>query len=89
MPSQAFAPGLAFVLALASEFRRATAAAERYEQLKCTARASDDPETSPARRIYVEFYSDRCGNERSRPSRDSSRKLDFLNQLRTRAFPGS
>ena len=59
MPSQAFAPGLAFVLAVASEFRRATAAAERYEQLKCTARASDAPETSPARRIYVEFYSDR------------------------------
>jgi hypothetical protein len=59
VPGQIFAPVLAFVLAVAAEFRRATAAAERYEQLRRTARACDDPEASPARRVYVEFYSGR------------------------------
>jgi hypothetical protein len=59
MPGQAFAPGLAFVLAVAAEFRRATAATERYEQLRRTVRACDDPAANPARRVYVEFYSDR------------------------------
>jgi hypothetical protein len=59
VPGQAFAPGLAFVLAAVAEFRRANAAAERYEQLRRTARACDVPEASPTRRVYVEFYSDR------------------------------
>jgi hypothetical protein len=54
----AFAPGLAFVLAIATEFRRAAAATHRYERLKRMARAADDPAASPARRIYIEFYSD-------------------------------
>jgi len=44
-------------VALAGEYRRATAAAYRYEQLKRRPRARDDPETSVARRIYLEFYS--------------------------------
>lgn len=57
VPDQAFAPGLAFVLAVAAEFRRATAAAGRYEQLRRMARAYDDPEAGPARQVYVEFYS--------------------------------
>lgn len=34
LPGQAFVPGWAFVLAVAAEWRRATAAAHRYEQLK-------------------------------------------------------
>lgn len=57
MPSQAIAAGWAFVLAVAEEFRRATAAAHRYEQLKRMARAGDEPELNAARRIYTEFYS--------------------------------
>jgi hypothetical protein len=56
--AQAFAPGLAFVLAIATEFRRAAAATHRYERLQCMARARDDPAVSTARRIYMEFYSD-------------------------------
>ena len=55
----AFAPGLAFVLAIATEFRRAAAATHRYERLQSMARAGDDPAVSTARRIYIEFYSDR------------------------------
>jgi hypothetical protein len=55
----AFAPGLAFVLAIATEFRRAAAATHRYERLQRMARAGDDPAVSTARRIYIEFYSDR------------------------------
>ena len=55
----AFAPGLAFVLAIATEFRRAVAAAHRYERLQRTAIAGDDPAVSTARRIYMEFYADR------------------------------
>ena len=54
----AFALGLAFVLAIATEFRRAAAATHRYERLQCMARARDDPAVSTARRIYMEFYSD-------------------------------
>ena len=54
----AFAPGLAFVLAIATEFRRAAAATHRYERLKRIATARDDPAVSTARRIYMEFYSD-------------------------------
>ena len=52
-------PGLAFVLAIATEFGRAAAAAHRYERLQRMARAPDDPAVSTARRIYVEFYADR------------------------------
>jgi hypothetical protein len=59
VPGQSCAPGLAFALAVAAEFRRAIAASERYEHLKRTARACDDPEASPARRVYMEFYRDR------------------------------
>jgi hypothetical protein len=51
-------PGLAFVLAIATEFRRAAAATHRYERLKRIATARDDPAVSTARRIYMEFYSD-------------------------------
>jgi hypothetical protein len=58
-PRRAVAPGWAFVLALAAEFRRATAAAGRYERLRCTAQAAGHPEASPARRVYAEFYSGR------------------------------
>jgi len=49
----------AFTLAVALEVRRAIAAASRYEQLRLKRRAGDDPEANPARRIYLEFYSDR------------------------------
>jgi hypothetical protein len=52
------APVFAFVLAVVAEFRRAVAAMERYEQLRYTARACDDPDASPARRVYVEFYAE-------------------------------
>jgi hypothetical protein len=45
------------LLAVASEFRRAIAAASRYEQLRLKPRAFDDPDAHPARRIYREFYS--------------------------------
>jgi hypothetical protein len=55
---QAFARGSAFVIAVAAEFRRAMAAAHRYEQLKRMARARDKPATDAARRIFLEFYSD-------------------------------
>jgi hypothetical protein len=54
----AFAPGLAFVLAITTEFRRAVAATHRYERLNSTARAHDDLAASTARQIYIEFYSD-------------------------------
>lgn len=55
VPDQAFA----FIRAIAFEFRRAIAAASRYEQLRLKRRACDDPDADPARRIYLEFYSDR------------------------------
>jgi hypothetical protein len=58
VPARAFAPGLAIVLGLAAEFRRANAATERFEQLRGTARAREDAETSPARRVFVEFYAE-------------------------------
>lgn len=58
VPSQAFASGLALVLAVAAEFRRANAAAERYEQLRRTVCTCDDLAASPTRRVYAEFYSD-------------------------------
>jgi hypothetical protein len=50
------APLFAFVLAVVAEFRRAAAAAERYEELRYAARACNDPDASPARRVYREFY---------------------------------
>jgi hypothetical protein len=53
------APVFAYVLAVVAEFRRAVAATERYERLRLTARACDDADASPARRVYVEFYADR------------------------------
>jgi hypothetical protein len=53
-----FRSGMAFVLAVAAEYRRATAAARRYEELKRMARAPDDPAANAARRIYMEFYFD-------------------------------
>ena len=59
LSGQAFAPLLPFVLAIAEEFSRATAAAHRYEQLKRMARAYDDREADVARRIFTEFYSGR------------------------------
>jgi hypothetical protein len=59
LSGQAFAPLLPFVLAVAGEFSRATAAAHRYEQLKRTAWAYDDRAADVARRIFMEFYSDR------------------------------
>jgi hypothetical protein len=58
LSGQAFAPLLPFVLAVADEFSRATAAAHRYEQLKRTAWAYDDRAADVARRIFMEFYSD-------------------------------
>ena len=59
LSGQAFAPLLPFVLAVAGEFSRATAAAHRYDQLKRTAWAYDDRAADVARRIFMEFYSDR------------------------------
>jgi hypothetical protein len=53
-PDQIFA----FILVVALEFRRAIAAASRYEQLRLKRRACDDPEAQPARRVFLEFYSD-------------------------------
>ena len=58
LSGEAFAPVLPFVLAIAGEFGRATAAAHRYEQLKRTAWAYDDRAADVARRIFMEFYSD-------------------------------
>jgi hypothetical protein len=58
LPDQAFASGLAFILAVAAEFGRAAAAAHRYERLRRRAGACDHPDASPARRIYTQFYSD-------------------------------
>jgi hypothetical protein len=52
-------PALAYVLAVVAEFRCAIAATERYEQLRPTPHACDDPDAKPARRIYLEFYADR------------------------------
>jgi hypothetical protein len=43
---------LVLALAVATEFGRANAATERYEQL----RVVGDHNVSPARRVYVEFY---------------------------------
>jgi hypothetical protein len=57
-PSSGFAPGLAFVLAIAEEFSRAAAATHRYDQLKHAARAHGEPAADIARRIYTEFYAD-------------------------------
>jgi hypothetical protein len=59
LSGQVFAPLLPLVLAVAEEFSRATAAAHRHEQLKRMARAYDDREADVARRILMEFYSDR------------------------------
>jgi hypothetical protein len=59
LSGQAFAPLLPLVLAVVEEFSRATAAAHRYEQLKQTAWAHDDRAADVARRIFMEFYSDR------------------------------
>ena len=42
--------------AIACEFRRAIAAARRYDQLRLKPRADDDP--PPARTTYLEFYAD-------------------------------
>lgn len=51
-------PGIALVLAISAELRRANAATHRYEQLKRMASAHDHPAVNTARRIYVELYSD-------------------------------
>jgi hypothetical protein len=57
-PAQAFTPGLVFVLAVVTEFRRAAAATHRYERLKYRARTPGEPAVDAARQIFVEFYSD-------------------------------
>ena len=57
LSGEVFARVLPFVLAIAEEFSRATAAARRYEQLKRMARAHGDSEADVARRIFMEFYS--------------------------------
>lgn len=49
----------AYMLAVAFELRRAVAAASRYEQLRLTRRACDNPDAYPAHRTFLEFYSDR------------------------------
>jgi hypothetical protein len=49
---------LVVIFAVAAEFERANAAMERYEQLRVAMRARCDPNASPARRVYVEFYAD-------------------------------
>jgi hypothetical protein len=53
------APVFRLVLAIIAEFRRAIAATERYEQLRYSARASNDIDADAARRVYVEFYAER------------------------------
>jgi hypothetical protein len=50
---------LAFIRAVSFEFRRAMAAAHRYEELRLTTRACHEPDAYPARQVYLEFYSDR------------------------------
>lgn len=50
---------LMFVLAVTAEFVRANAATERYEQLRLAICTRDDPNASPARRVFVEFYAGR------------------------------
>lgn len=49
---------IAFVLAIIAEFRRAVAAANRYEQARCTMHTCNDPDAGPARRVYLEFYAE-------------------------------
>jgi hypothetical protein len=49
---------LAFLLAVAAEFRRAIAATHRYDRLRVAAHAPDEAAVSPARRTYLEFYHD-------------------------------
>ena len=50
---------LAFIRAVPFEFRQAIAAAHRYDELRIKTRACHDPDAYPARRVYLEFYSDR------------------------------
>jgi hypothetical protein len=52
------ASGFEFVGAVAAEFRRAIAAARRYDQLKGQARARGNSAADPSRQVYLEFYSD-------------------------------
>jgi hypothetical protein len=47
-----------FALAVVAETRRAAAAARRFDELRRIPRTIGDPAASPARRIFVEFYSD-------------------------------
>jgi hypothetical protein len=56
--AQTVTSGWAFVLTIAAEHRRATAATQRYEELKRKSHQRDDPVADIARRIYAEFYSD-------------------------------
>jgi len=58
MPRNALAPGLAFVLAIAAEYGRATTAAHRYEQLRRMASVQGNTAANAARRVYMEFYSE-------------------------------
>lgn len=53
-----FGHGLEFVPAIVMEFRRATAAAHRFQELKHTTRGGNNPAGDAARRIYQEFYAD-------------------------------
>jgi hypothetical protein len=61
VPAHAFAQGLAFVLAVAAEFRRAAAAEQRYEDLKHNGAAAFAREgivrADVPRRVFEEFYS--------------------------------
>ncbi|HKP23534.1 MAG TPA: hypothetical protein VJV39_06695 [Dongiaceae bacterium] len=50
---------LTVIRAVSFEFSQAIAAAHRYEELRLKSRACHDPDSSPARRVYLEFYSDR------------------------------
>jgi hypothetical protein len=53
-----FGRGLEFVPTIVLEFRRATAAALRFRELKYTMRGGNGPTGDAARRIYQEFYAD-------------------------------
>lgn len=50
---------LTFIRTVSFEFSQAIAAAHRYEELRFKSRAWHDPDSYPARRVYLEFYSDR------------------------------
>jgi hypothetical protein len=57
--SRVFSHGLRLVPIVALELRQATAAAHRFQELKCAASGRSNPATEAARQVFTEFYADR------------------------------